>query len=87
MANNNKSPFRHFVNNLLKILYGIVDVLFHWLFSLVYGKNGKTMPAVSDLLLLESATSIAYKIRNGKVTYSFITFVISKFKLIRFPHS
>lgn len=67
MANNNKSPFRHFVNNCLRIFYGIIDVFFHWLFTLVYGKKGKTMPAISDLLLLESASSIALKIRNGKV--------------------
>lgn len=67
MANNNKSSFRNFVKSCLKILYGLIDVFFHWLFSIVYGKNGKTMPAISDLLLLESASSIAFKIRNGKV--------------------
>lgn len=67
MANNNKSTFRHLVKQTLKILHGLIDVLFHWLFGLVYGKNGKTMPPIKDLLLLESASSIAFKIRTGKV--------------------
>lgn len=69
MANNNKSSFRLLVKQSFKILFTIVDVFFHWLFGLVYGKNGESMPAINDLLLLESASSIAFKIRTGKVTF------------------
>lgn len=33
----------------------------------VHGERGKSMPPIDDLLLLESATSIAEKIRTKKV--------------------
>lgn len=80
MVNNNKSPMRNFVKQGLKILRGILDVFFHWLFGLVYGVKGKTMPPISDLLLLESASSIAYKIRTGKVR--FLVLIINKIHFI-----
>lgn len=57
-----------YVRQALRVLYGILEVFFHWLFGLVYGGDGKSMPPITDLLLLESASSIAYKIRTRKIT-------------------
>lgn len=50
----------HFVFTLLTKIGRIV-------FTLFYGKRGYSMPPITDLLLLESATSLAEKIRTKKV--------------------
>lgn len=68
MARNNNNVLRQFSRQVLKVIFGIIDIVFHKLFELVYGKKGKCMPPISDLLLLESATTIAYKIRTRKVS-------------------
>lgn len=65
MARNNS--VRLYVRQVFRVLYGVLEVFFHWLFGMVYGGDGESMPPITDLLLLESASSIAYKIRNRKV--------------------
>ncbi|CAH1100064.1 unnamed protein product [Psylliodes chrysocephalus] len=54
--------------SVFRVVHGVFEMFFHWLFGLVYGGKQKTMPPISDLLLLESATSLAHKIRTKKVT-------------------
>lgn len=68
MEKNNNKSFRLFAKQVVKVIFGVIEVIFHKLFELVYGKKGRCMPPISDLLLLESATSIAYKIRTRKVS-------------------
>lgn len=53
--------------SVFRVVHGVFEMFFHWLFGLVYGGKQKTMPPISDLLLLESATSLAHKIRTKKV--------------------
>ncbi|KAJ8915132.1 hypothetical protein NQ315_000384 [Exocentrus adspersus] len=66
MARSNNS-LKAYYKRALKVVYGVVEVFFHWLFGLIYWGTGASMPPITDLLLLESATSIAYKIRTGKI--------------------
>ncbi|XP_074040360.1 fatty-acid amide hydrolase 2 isoform X1 [Leptinotarsa decemlineata] len=66
----NDSSFKVYKRRIIRIVYGIIEMCFHWLFGLVYGGKGKSMPPITDLLLLESATSIALKIRTKKITSS-----------------
>ncbi|XP_060521620.1 fatty-acid amide hydrolase 2 [Cylas formicarius] len=64
----NNSSVRQYVKRILRIVHGFVEVFLHWLFGLVYGGAKQSMPPIKDLLLLESATEIAMKIRSGKRT-------------------
>lgn len=43
-----------------------------------YGEKGESMPPITDLLILDSASSLATKIRTGKVSDS-LSFYISLF--------
>lgn len=51
-----------------RVIFGVVEVLVHWFFGLVYGGSKESMPPIRDLLLLESASTIAFKIRTKKIT-------------------
>ncbi|XP_055376958.1 fatty-acid amide hydrolase 2-A [Condylostylus longicornis] len=52
--------------NILQIIYRISLLLVRNILQLYYGK-GKIMPPIKDLTLLESATSLAHKIRTKKL--------------------
>lgn len=41
------------------------------IFKFIYGEKGQSMPAITDPILLESATSLASKIRKQEVCLSF----------------
>lgn len=60
--------FKHFLTAVLKIMFSLFDMFIHGLFKLVYGKTGQKMPPIKNVLLLESATSLAFKIRHKKVS-------------------
>ena len=49
--------FQRFLNVLVRFLFKYV----------IYGKKGQSMPPIRNLLLLESASSLAIKIRTRKV--------------------
>ena len=59
----------------VKLIFLTASQLFHRFFLLIarlcfrlfYGDKGKSMPPIQDLTLMESATSLAYKIRTRKV--------------------
>lgn len=53
----------------LRIVQGVIEVFVHWLFGLVYGGPGQSMPPIKNLILLDSATTIALKIRTKKVIF------------------
>lgn len=59
---------RQYSRAFLRIVQGVIEVVVHWLFGFAYGGPGQSMPPIKDLLLLESATAIALKIRTGKVS-------------------
>lgn len=55
----------------LKMVFGIVQYVFQIFFGLVYRGSKECMPPIKDLGLLESASTIAMKIRSGKVSFFF----------------
>lgn len=70
-----KSLLRQYTRATLRIVQGVIDVVVHWLFGFVYGGRGQSMPPIRDLTLLDSATSVALKIRTGKVRLSVLSIV------------
>lgn len=51
----------------LNLFHRLLCVCVRFVLVKVHGEHGQSMPPIEDLLLLESATSIAEKIRNKKV--------------------
>ena len=53
---------------ILMVMYRIVEFVSDTLFGLYYSRNQKLfLPAFEDPLLIESASSLAFKIRTKKV--------------------
>lgn len=48
-------------------LHSLVCFVFRVIVTWIYGEKGQSMPAINDLILLESASSLAHKIRSKKV--------------------
>ncbi|XP_023715933.1 fatty-acid amide hydrolase 2-A [Cryptotermes secundus] len=51
-----------------RLLFRVVEVVSSVLFWVVYHGSGEKMPPIENLLLLDTATAIAHKIRTRKVT-------------------
>lgn len=51
----------------LNLMHRFLGLCVRFILVKVKGEHGESMPAIDDLLLLESATSIAEKIRTKKV--------------------
>lgn len=64
------STVKTYTRHFLKFIGAFLEIFFHWLFSLVYSGSKISMPPINDLLLLESATSLAHKIRTRKIKSS-----------------
>lgn len=56
-----------FLKNVINLAHRFACIFVRFLLDYFYGK-GKSMPPIKDLTLLESATSLACKIRNKKLT-------------------
>lgn len=52
----------------LNLMHRFLGLCVRFVLIKVKGEHGPSMPAIEDLLLLESATSIAEKIRSKKVS-------------------
>lgn len=52
----------------LTILHRFFSIVGRLVCRFVYGEKGAAMPPINDLVLTESATAIAAKIRSGKVS-------------------
>lgn len=50
-------------------IFGLLQLFFRQIFRLIYGEKGESMPPITDPILLESATSLAKKIRNQEVSW------------------
>ncbi|XP_067626326.1 fatty-acid amide hydrolase 2 [Eurosta solidaginis] len=57
-----------FVGCILEVLFSFITKIVRLVFQLFYGVKGETMPAITDPILLESATSLARKIRKQEVS-------------------
>lgn len=53
---------------IARVLHRIVELAARLLFSIVYYGSRETVPPIKNMLLLESASSLAFKIRTKKVT-------------------
>jgi hypothetical protein len=51
-----------------RLLFRIVEVVSNVLFWVMYHGSGEKMPPIQNLLLLDTATAIAHKIRTRKVS-------------------
>lgn len=65
------SLIQKYVITFCRILHSFIEVIMRFLLKLVYGGPGERMPPIKNLLLLESASSLALKIRSGKVIVSY----------------
>lgn len=54
----------------LNLLHRFLGLCVRFILVKVHGEHGESMPPIDNLLLLESATSLAEKIRNKKVNCS-----------------
>lgn len=57
-----------FIQRTLNALHRCVCHIVRFVMIKLYGKHGETVPPIDDRLLLESATSIAEKIRTKEVS-------------------
>lgn len=49
-------------------IFGILQACIRFVFRLIYGQKGESVPPITDAILLESATSLARKIRKQEVS-------------------
>lgn len=59
---------RSLVKTVINVVHKFLVLLVRWLSRTVYGEHGKRMPPITNLILMESATSLAAKIRTRKLT-------------------
>ncbi|XP_055537891.1 fatty-acid amide hydrolase 2 [Wyeomyia smithii] len=56
------------MKTLVNVFHKFLVLLVRWLLQLIYGEHGPKMPPIRNLILMESATSLALKIRTRKLT-------------------
>lgn len=72
MTNNTKSKKKMgFVKSVINITHRFLVLMFRMLVQFLYGEKGESMPPIKNLILLDSATTLAYKIRTRKVCVRF----------------
>ncbi|EDV56339.1 fatty-acid amide hydrolase 2-A [Drosophila erecta] len=49
-------------------IFGILQACIRFVFRLIYGQKGESVPPITDAILLESATSLARKIRSQELS-------------------
>lgn len=60
---------------IINVYYAIVAILARLVFQCWYGRKGKTMSPIKDPILLDSATTIARKIRTKQVSMLIFDFI------------
>ncbi|KXJ80234.1 hypothetical protein RP20_CCG026068 [Aedes albopictus] len=56
------------VKTILNVGHKFLVLLVRWFLKTVYGEHGQKMPPIRNLILMESASSLALKIRTRKLT-------------------
>lgn len=56
------------VKTILNVGHKFLVLLVRWFLKTVYGEHGQKMPPIRNLILMESASSLALKIRTRKVS-------------------
>lgn len=62
---------RSLLKTVINVGHKFLVLLVRWLSRTIYGEHGKRMPPITNLILMESATSLATKIRTRKVMRGF----------------
>lgn len=57
-----------FAKGVESFFHRVLCLVFRVMVTWIYGAKGKSMPPINDLVLLESASSLAHKIRCKKIT-------------------
>ncbi|XP_055631714.1 fatty-acid amide hydrolase 2 [Toxorhynchites rutilus septentrionalis] len=63
-----KRKQRSLLKTIINVGHKFVVLLVRWLLRTIYGEKGKKMPPIRNLILMESASSLALKIRTRKLT-------------------
>lgn len=66
--------------------FRFLSVIARFIFQLIYGVKGQSMPAITDPILLESASSLARKIRKQEVRSFFIPYQRVFIHLVLYQH-
>lgn len=56
------------VKTVLNVSHKFLVLLVRWFLKTIYGEHGQKMPPIRNLILMESASSLALKIRTRKLT-------------------
>lgn len=56
-----------FIKTVINIMHRFLVLMFRMLIQFLYGEKGQSMPPIKNFILLDSATTLAYKIRTRKV--------------------
>ncbi|XP_055597359.1 fatty-acid amide hydrolase 2 [Uranotaenia lowii] len=56
------------LKTVVNVWHKFLTLLVRWLLRTIYGEHGARMPPIRNLILMESATSLAQKIRTKKLT-------------------
>lgn len=59
---------RPLTETVLNVAHKFLVLIFRWFLRTVYGEHGQKVPPIRNLILMESATSLATKIRTKKLT-------------------
>lgn len=59
---------RTYLDTFYQMMFRLLDLFIHKMFTMFYGQGYEKPPPISDMILLESAGEIAFKIRSKKIT-------------------
>lgn len=59
---------RTLVKTAINVGHKFLALLVRWFLKMIYGEHGQKMPPIRNLILMESASSLAQKIRSRKLT-------------------
>lgn len=63
-------------------IFGLLQTFIRFIFRLIYGTKGERVPPITDPILLESASSLARKIRSQEVSkHGYICYIVLKYLL------
>ncbi|XP_058837565.1 fatty-acid amide hydrolase 2-B-like [Topomyia yanbarensis] len=63
-----KRKSQSLLKTIVNVGHKFLVLLMRWLFKTIYGERGQKMPPIRNLILMESASSLALKIRTRKLT-------------------
>lgn len=59
---------RSIIKSMITITHRLLIVFVRYFLTFIHGEKGASMPPIKNLILLDSATTLGYKIRTRKVS-------------------